>query len=307
MWKQTAKWSLLVLLTFYVVAMFVWSRAEASRHRCMGIEVEIVGDDRIGTISEESVKGVLEKYPKPLTGAPVNTINTFEVAEYLRKYNNFESVECLMTSQSKLKVKIVPMIPEIRVFDGDKSYYVNKDGKIINSHARFFVEVPIVSGNFTKNFTPKEVLPVVRFVQSDEMLKQLTGMIVARDRNNIILVPRIKGHVINLGDTTRLAEKSVAILTAYKKILPNKGWETYDTISVKFKGQIVATRRDKKPLYPVVEFVEDADGEEESLAGIGAIEFAEQEKKKDNSVEEKKEESKSEKNDIKKVDKKKQG
>ena len=271
MWKQTAKWGLFVLLTCYVVAMFVWSRAEASRHRCAGIEVEILGTNQTGTISEESVKGVLEKYPKPLTGVPVNTINTYDVAEFLRKYNNFESVECLITSQSKLKVKVVPMIPEIRVFDGTKSYYVNKDGKVISSHARFFVDVPVVSGTFTKNFTPKEVLPVVRFIKADDMLSQLTGMIVAKDKDNILLVPRIKGHIINLGDTTRLPEKRQAILTAYHKILPKKGWEKYDTISVKFKGQIVATRRDKTPLYPVVEIVEDMDGEEASLAGVGVI------------------------------------
>lgn len=271
MWKKTAKWSLLALLAIYVAAMFVWSRAEAARHRCVDVEVEILGQNRIGSISEESVRLELEKYPKPLKGAPVNTINTFDVAEFLRKYNNFESVECLITSQSKLKVKVVPMIPEIRVFDGDKSYYVNKDGKIMSSHARFFMDVPVVSGRFNKNFTPKEVLPVVRFIAKDKTLGELTSMIVAKDRNNILLVPRIKGHVINLGDTTRLPEKRQAILTAYRKILPAKGWETYDTISVKFKGQIVATRRDKTPLYPVVEFVEDVDGEEASLAGVGDI------------------------------------
>nr|MDE7421741.1 hypothetical protein [Muribaculaceae bacterium] len=32
---------------------------------------------------------------------------------------------------------------------------------------------------------------------------------------------------------------------AYRKVLPAKGWNIYDTISVKFKNQIVASRRNK--------------------------------------------------------------
>lgn len=260
-----------MLLTAYVVVMFVWSHAEASRHTCTGIDVEIEGTDMVGTISKESVLGVLEKYPKRIVGMPSNTVNTLEIAEYLRHFNSFESVECVMTSQSKLKVKVVPVIPEIRVFDGDRSYYVNKDGKIIKSNARFYVDVPVISGHFTDRFTPGDILPVVRFIEADNALKELTGMIVAKDKDNIILVPRIKGHVINLGDTTRLAEKRRAIMTAYHKILPTKGWETYDTISVKFKGQIVATRRDKTPLYPLMVVDEGEDYEEDALAGVGNI------------------------------------
>lgn len=294
------------MLLVYVVAMFVWSHAEASRHKCTGIEVEIEGENRIGTISPESVKSVLNKYPKPIVGAPINTINTLDVADYLRKFNNFESVECLMTSQSKLMVKVVPMIPEIRVFDGDRSYYVNKDGKIINSTAKFFVDVPVVSGHFTKSFTPGHLLPVVRFIRDDKLLNELTAMIVANDKDNIILVPRIKGHVINLGDTTRLEEKKRAISTAYHKILPNKGWETYDTISVKFRGQIVATRRDKTILHQEVVVDEENDGEEASLAGIESINGEAPQPKKEVKKEEKKPENKEEKKPEKKPEGKKE-
>lgn len=34
----------------------------------------------------------------------------------------------------------------------------------------------------------------------------------------------------------------------YRKVMPYKGWEAYDTISLKFEGQVVATRRDKSRL-----------------------------------------------------------
>lgn len=268
MWKTTAKWSLLVLLLAYVGVMFVWARSEAASHRCKGIEVVIDGNGKVASISPESVIEVLNDYPEKIVGTQLYALNTLDIADYLRKFNNFESVDCLITTQGNLKVRVVPMIPEIRVFDGNSSYYVNKDGKTMTAIPGFFVDVPVVSGRFTKSFRPESILPAVRFIEKDSLLKSLTAMIVAQDKDNIIIVPRIKGHVINIGDVSRLPEKRDAIATAYRSILPYKGWETYDTISVKFKGQIVATRRDKTPLYPVLPLIDDEDFEETSLAAV---------------------------------------
>ena len=265
MWKTALKWTLLTLLTAYVVVMFVWSHAEANRHLCNGIEVVIDGQGKVASISEQSVKEVLKDFPGQIVGKPIHSINTYAIADYLRKFNSFEEVDCLITTQGNLKVRVVPMVPALRVFDGDKSYYVNKDGKTMAAIPGFHVDVPVVTGHFTKDFRPESVLPVVRYIEQDSLLRNLVGMIKVNDRDNIILVPRIKGHVINIGDVNRLPEKRQAILTAYRQILPYKGWETYDTISVKFQGQIVATRRDKTPLYPIETVEETEDAEEAAL------------------------------------------
>lgn len=269
MLKQVVKWIILGAMLAYIVCMFVWARAEAKRHACNGIEVVIDGKSQVASISEASVKEVLADYPHPIIGQPVHSINTLEIADFLRSFNNFETVDCLITTQGNLKIKVTPMVPTLRVFDGAKSYYVNKDGKTMAAIPGFHVDVPVVSGHFSEDFPPQSVLPVVRFMQSDSAINHIVGMIQVIDRENILLVPRIKGHVINIGDTTDLNIKRRAILTAYKDILPYKGWDTYDTISVKFKGQIVASRRDKTPLFPIPEWTETDDGEEMSLAAAG--------------------------------------
>lgn len=253
------------MLLAYVVTMFVWARAEARKHLCGGIEVAINGNGRVSSISEQSVKDVLKDYPGRIVGQPINAVNTYEIAEYLRKFNNFENVDCMITTKGNLKVRVTPMVPALRVFDGKRSYYVNKDGKTMAAIPGFHVDVPVVTGRFRGNFRPEHLLPVVRFVERDSLLSNVVGMIAANDGENIVLVPRIKGHVVNIGDTTRLEEKRKAIMTAYRTILPYKGWDTYDTISVKFKGQIIATRRDKTPLYPVATIEEEEDREEASL------------------------------------------
>ena len=68
------------------------------------------------------------------------------------------------------------------------------------------------------------------------------------DRNHdIILVPVIRGHVVNFGDTSMVDDKFLRLRTFYRKVLPTVGWQHYDTIAVKWRGQVVATRRHKRP------------------------------------------------------------
>ncbi|MCM1378174.1 MAG: hypothetical protein NC097_07365 [Clostridium sp.] len=265
--KQTVlKWLLLTVLIAYAVGMAVWANARAAEDICSGISVKIEGATMADSLTIQGVMAELSRCPVKIEGERLGKINTLAIENYLKSLSNFEDVECVLNSKGKLTVKIVPMIPEIRIFDGSQSYYVNKDGKRINSKAEFYSDVPIVSGHFSKQLPPVYILPVSRFVASDSLMKNLVGQIVVHDRNNILLIPRMAGHVINIGDTSRLAEKRSAILTAYRNILPYRGWETYDTISVKFRGQIVATRRDKTPLHPAVAIEESENPEEASLS-----------------------------------------
>lgn len=267
--KTIIKWLILTSLFAYVTCMTIWAHGEAAKHTCTGITVKIASSGKADAVTINGVKEELAKFPKKIVGLPLNRINTRTIEQYLSAYSNFEDVECSFSTGGLLNVDIIPMIPELRVFDGETSYYINKVGKRIESKPNFFVDVPVVTGHFTSSFMPRNLLSVSRFIQKDPILRHLVGMIEVIDADNIILVPRIHGHVINLGDTTNLPEKRQAIVTMYRKVMPYKGWDTYDTISVKFRGQIVATRRNKARNQHSLPVEEDVDPEESTLPDLG--------------------------------------
>lgn len=266
--RKIAKWVILALLLIYAAGISVWAHREARDHECLGIEVDIKGSNHTDSLIRKGIVEELRRYPKRIIGAPIHELDIADIERFLSQYNNFESVNCLISSRGQLVVNIVPLIPVMRVFYGDNSYYINKDGKHIMSNAEFFSDVPIVTGRFNKNFTPKSILPLVNYIRKDAMLSEIVSMVEARDANNLILVPKIRGHVVNFGDTTRLAEKKKALALFYRQVMPYKGWEEYDTISVKFKGQIVATRRDKSRLNVAEKYEEEEDLEEATLADV---------------------------------------
>lgn len=259
------KWLILIVLVAYMVAINVWAGTEASKQRIEGIEVKILGAVGSDSVTHKGVMTELARYDGRLLGQPTEKVDIGRIERWLSGFSNFEEVECVVTPQGYLRVLIEPMRPEIRVFTGGKSFYINKDGKRISSKAEFFTDVPVVSGKFSRDFQPKAVLPVTRFIQKDPVLRDLISMVEVKDKDNIILVPRISGHVINIGDTKDLARKKKALLTAYRQVMPYKGWDYYDTISVKFKGLIVATRRDKSAPVHSLPIEDEIDLEEAAL------------------------------------------
>lgn len=269
--KKILAWVILVLLVAYVVFAAIWTHAEAAKNACKGIDIRIEEGYTTDSVTRQGVMAEIKKYPEKIIGEQIPNINTRKLEHYLRKFPQFEDVICSFTTEGRLRVNVVPMVPELRIFEDSASYYINKDGKRMNSKATYFVDVPVASGKFNSDFTPKDILPVTRFVAADPVLNRLVGMIHADDADNIILIPRIHGHVINFGDTNRLAEKKKALIAVYKKVIPYKGWDEYDTISVKFKGQVVATKRNKALRYPQnIEF-EETDMEEATLPDLTYI------------------------------------
>ncbi len=263
--KTILKWTLLLLLMVYAVWMTGWAHDMARKDVCVGFEIAVDGNTPMDSIVRSGLERELKNYPQRIAGTPIMQLDAAKIERYLRNMNLFEEVSCMLTSDNRLLVQALPLVPVMRVFTDDKSYYINKSGKYIEALPEFYTNVPVVKGDFTKRFTPKELVPLVNKIETDQFMKEVTGMLVARDRNNLLIVPRIRGHVVNFGDTTRLDEKVGMLKLFYRKVMPKKGWNEYDTISVKYRGQIVATRR-IKPIAPPPVTEEEIDLEEQALS-----------------------------------------
>ncbi len=268
MQKTLLKWLVLVLLLAYAAFAAVWAGEAASMRKCSGVEIRIEKRSNSRSLTSAGVKAQIDRFDPSLEKKRLKDINLDALEKYLEKFNYFESVECSFTSTGKLRVDVVPLVPELRVFDSSGSYYINRDGKRMEATPNFFVDVPVATGNFTKDFPAGKILPLIDAIKQDKMLSKLVTMVAVDSPDNIILIPRIAGHVINIGNIENLDTKFHNLKLMYREVIPYKGWETYDTISVKFKGQIVATRADKTILNHPLEIEDEEDPEEATLEGL---------------------------------------
>ncbi len=184
----------------------------------------------------------------------------------LRASDKIERVNVCVLNNGMLAIDVVPMTPVARIFDGSTSYYINTEGKRITADPRYHKDVPVVVGHFTADRPATRLLPLLDYIAADDALNALVSTVKQASNGDIILVPSIRGHVINFGDTSLVNNKFTRLREFYRQVMPVRGWDTYDTVAVKWRGQVVASRRDKElpmtSLAAVPEEFDDIDDHE---------------------------------------------
>lgn len=264
-----------ILLAAYLVGALVVSASSRHTDICTGLKVAVIDEGGFNFVTAREIANELGSLPERAAGMRLSAINTERITEALRRIDKIEDVRVVKTSDRKILVEVVPLIPVARVFDGNKSYYINKDNKRISASARYHMDVPVISGHFSPSdtvFTPASLIPLLDWLGKNEKWNSLVTMIKVDSPHDVILVPAISGHVVNIGEPVDLESKFERLGKIYTDVLPVKGWNYYDTLTVKWAGQVVATRRIKPvatPKYEADEVVDEVTDVSTMLAGEG--------------------------------------
>jgi len=179
-----------------------------------------------------------------------------------------ERVEVYSTLDGNLHIDVWQRDPVVRVFNmQNEQFYIDKNGAfmpvsdkytpsvlvangfIYNTYAEMKIAPPPVfknSNNIDSLTIPRminQVFTVASFVSADTFWSANTQQIFVNELQEIELVPRVGDHRILIGDTTDLKGKFNRLFLFYKKGLSNTGWNNYSLINLKFKNQVVCTKK----------------------------------------------------------------
>ena len=245
------------MLAAALVTGILWARDKSRGEECTGIEVQVINADSTSFVTPQGVLNDLKGQGIKLVGKRMGDIDASEIEEALRLSPYLENADIVKCQDGKVLIRVSQLVPVFRVFDGGSSYYVNRAGKHMSATNYYHSDVPVVQGHFTRKFPPTHLLPLIDYVESDSLLHSLVTMYIMRDTNNIILVPSISGHVVNIGNVSGLENKFAKLKLFYREVMPKRGWNTFDTISVKWNHQVVATRRTKAVQQTIVDAPDD--------------------------------------------------
>lgn len=296
--KRLVQNSILLVLAAVLVIGTLWARDKSRGELCTDIEIEVINADSTSFVTPQGVLNDLKGRGIKLVGKRMGDIDASDIEEALRLSPYLENADIVKCHNGKVLIRVSQLVPVFRVFDGESSYYVNRAGKHMTATNFYHSDVPVVQGHFTRKYPPTRLLPLIDYVENDSLLRSLVTMIIARDSNNIILVPDISGHVINIGNAAGLDNKFAKLKMFYSQVMPKRGWNTFDTISVKWNHQVVATRR-TKAVPQVMDFDPEDDEQAPDIETMTIGTAADAKREQQQAAE-------TAKNDVKKEDEKKQ-
>lgn len=181
-------------------------------------------------------------------GLSVDALNLKELERRVESNAFVKDAQIYKDIKGNLLVKVVQSRPIARVYNPHgPDQYIDADGTILPTNARHTARVPIVeferSFSWEKSITETEygvkVLDMLRYIEeSDFWRAQIAQLIIEKD-GEMTLLPQVTKQEIKFGMPEDLEGKFKKLKVFYKEILPNKGWNTYSLVNLKYENQIV--------------------------------------------------------------------
>ena len=261
LWNFT-KW---LLVGVYLVASLAFARSKSNLVTCSSIHISIADSLRNAFVTKADVFKVIEREHSNLIGLQLTMINTHTVEQQLATMQAVKQAEVFKTIDGALTVVIQQRKPIMRIINRyGQSYYIDTDGQILPLSNKFTSHVLVVNGNITEPFeiepnvdvmkwAGKEVnesSPLIcklynfaRFLTNDPFWRAQITQVYVDSPNNIELIPRVGPHTIIMGNLNDYETKLAKLKLFYQRALPEEGWNKYKLINLKYRNQVVCTKR----------------------------------------------------------------
>lgn len=134
--------------------------------------------------------------------------------------------------------------PVMRLFAKSGEYYVDDEGFRFPAASIGTADVIVASGSIPdRGEALKTVWQLAMFLDANPDISPLFDQIYRDSKGDLFLVPKLGSHIVQVGSADNLEEKFSNLTAFYTRGLPQAGWDTYRQVSVKYKGQVVCTKR----------------------------------------------------------------
>jgi cell division protein FtsQ len=233
---------------------------------CRGLDIHVNQDDDLYFIDKIDIAQILKDRGDSIIGQPKSTVNITDIEKTLNSHPAISNTEVSMSIDGIVKVDVKQRNPIIRIINpnGD-SYYLDDEGKLMPLSDKYTMKVPIVNGKINEPYSTNymhsieqigkdsalkasskldELFAMAKYIHADEFWKSQIHQIYVNDNDDMEIVPMVGNQRIIFGDTTAMEEKFKKLLTFYQQGLNTTGWwDKYSTINLKFKNQIVCTKK----------------------------------------------------------------
>ena len=201
-----------------------------------------------------------------IVGQPKSTVNVSEIEKALNSHADISNAEVYMSIDGEVKVEVKQRKPVVRVMnlDGD-SYYIDDEGTFMPLSTKYTAKVLIANGLISEPFIKRytysiadigkdsllnatsmldEIYAMANYINADKFWSSQIQQIYINKDKDMEIVPMAGDQKIIFGDTTYMDEKFKKLLTFYQQGLNTTGWwDKYSIINLKFKNQIVCTKK----------------------------------------------------------------
>lgn len=253
---------LVALLLGYMMVALGFSNARISETLCSNIRISLVDSASAGFYTREDIEELVLGPDKNILGYPVKDINIRKIEEDLVKNPYIKKAELYFDLQGVLRIDITQRKPLVRVITrAQHSWYLDEEGYLLPAKGKFAPFLLVANGYFSEGDALRkaarirdleddetyreweDVLQLSKYIAGDEFLSAQMVQVYYNRSGDFELIPRVGAHQIIFGDVSEYRQKFRKLKILYDQGLKYEGWNKYEKINLKYKNQVICTKR----------------------------------------------------------------
>lgn len=231
------------LLLVYMAAVAFFFRDVKEDGLCEGLQIVLRDSLDKNFVTEGDVIYMLKTAKLFPVEQPMNEINTEKIEQELMTNEMISKIEAFKTPSKNIKLEIEQKMPILRVNSTSGNYYIDNIGSVMPLSRHYVAHVLVASGYINKEFAMNELYHFVQFLQDNEFWNNQIDQIYVDADQEVELIPLVGNHKILLGSFDDYQKKLDNLKLFYEQAIPKVGWEKYSLINLKYRNQIVCTKR----------------------------------------------------------------
>ena len=242
----------IVIVCVVLFAAIGFSEKRSNVHNINELYVDVNGpSEEVNYVDMDTVVGMLNSQLNGdifLNG--LVDANLKDLEEVIRRNEYISDAQIFVDLKNNVTVKVSQHEMYARIFaEGNRDHYITKERTVVRHSSSYTPRVLILEFEDKKlkinkqllngNVHGQKLFELLEYVHAHEFWKKQVAHIVVKKNWEIEFYGQVSRQKIEFGPLTDFEEKFKKVMILYKKVLPRKGWNTYNRVSVKFKNQIV--------------------------------------------------------------------
>lgn len=254
--KATIQKILLVLFWVSIsggmLTLLIAAIGRKNKENCSDYSVVIKGAEENLFVDAGDIAQLLKTATgSAIKGKKISDINLRRLEQLLRNNIWIQGAELWFDNRNVLHVEVTERQPVARIFTAEgNSFYIDSSAKKLPLSDKMSANVPMISGfPDKKNYSAADsvllhdVTKMALYIKNNSFWMSQVAQVNITPERNFEISPVVGNHLVKLGDGKNMEKKFNRLLAFYRQVMTKTGFDSYRTVDVQYKGQVVATKK----------------------------------------------------------------
>ncbi len=247
--RKVKRFAVVSLVLIIFSAILIAANRKQSDKPIAGTKVTLKHQDREENfLKTKDVEDLISQQGIKVDNQTIASINVDEIEKIVQSNPWIKEAQVFVDNKGTLNIEVAQRLPVARIFASDgTSFYIDTAGFEMPLSQNYAYSVPVFT-NYVKQandsineHNKRSMVYLSSIIKDDSFWNAQITQVDMEGLNNFNFYTTLGRQKIKFGDTSAALAKLDNLMAFYKDVSNKIGWDRYNVLDVRFKGQVLAT------------------------------------------------------------------